>query len=213
MARAARIGVVADTHVGEFLERLPDGVGELLSGCDLILHAGDMSHHRVLDDLRAIAPVVAVRGDHDLRGGPPLPAAAVVDIAGVRIGVSHGARARAIDASVVVASLLGAHRYRAGLGRSLVRRFGSVDAIVYGHWHEPVIARRGSTLLFCPGAVCPWGSLEGGRAPRPGAAGIADRAVRHHRRALGADAMRPRVGIMSVADGVIRARSVPLPVE
>lgn len=213
MAAAVRIGVVADTHVGEFLDDLPAGVGEVLTGCHLILHAGDLSDHRVLDDLRAIAPVVAVRGDHDLPGGPPLPAAAVVRIAGVLIGVTHGARSRATDASVVVAGLAGARRYRAGLAAGLARRFGPVDAVVHGHWHEPTLARVGGTLVFSPGAVCPWGSLEGGRSPRAGMAGVADRAVRRYRRGLGEAAMRPRVGIITVADGVIRARSVPLPVE
>ena len=44
-----RIGVVADTHVGEFLDALPDGVLEALEGCDLILHAGDLSVPGVLD--------------------------------------------------------------------------------------------------------------------------------------------------------------------
>lgn len=213
MVRSARVGVVADTHVGEFLDELPPGVAGALAGCDLILHAGDLSHHRVLDDLRRIAPVVAVRGDHDLPGGPRLPASTVVRIAGVRIGLTHGARSRVTDASVVVAGLLGARRYRAGLAASLARRFGPVDAIVHGHWHEPVTERRGATLIFSPGAVCPWGSLEGGRSPRPGMAGVADRAVRRYRRTLGPDAMMPRVGIISVAGGVIRARSIPLPVE
>lgn len=205
--------MVADTHVGEFLDVLPPGVAPALAGCDLILHAGDLSHHRVLDDLRAIAPVVAVRGDHDLPGGPPLPRAAVVRIAGVRIGLTHGERAPLVDAGVVVAGLMGARRFRGGLTRALRRRFGPVDAIVYGHWHEPALTRCGGTLFFSPGAVCPWGSLEGGRPPRPGMAGIADRAVRRYRRGLGADAMRPRVGIITVDGGVIRARSVPLPVE
>ena len=98
-----------------------------------------------------------------------------------------------IDASVVTAAVAARRnlRYRAGIGRALARRFGPVDAIVHGHWHEPVAARAGGVLLYSPGAVCPWGSLEGGRAPRPGAKGVADRAVRRFRTQLGPEAMRP----------------------
>ena len=40
-ARTRRIGVVADSHVGEYIDALPEGVLEALDGCDLILHAGD----------------------------------------------------------------------------------------------------------------------------------------------------------------------------
>jgi uncharacterized protein len=64
-----RIGVVADTHVGEYLDALPAGTLEALEGCDLVLHAGDLSVPSVLEDLEQVAPVVAVRGDHDRLGG------------------------------------------------------------------------------------------------------------------------------------------------
>ena len=55
-----RIGVVSDTH-GYFDPHLPP----LLHGVDEILHAGDVGSVAVLDQLRAIAPVQAVRGNVD----------------------------------------------------------------------------------------------------------------------------------------------------
>jgi putative phosphoesterase len=215
MAAPVRIGVVADTHVGEFLEELPRGVDRVLAGCDLVLHAGDLSGPGVLERLERIAPVVAVRGDHDLAGAPALPHAAVIAVGGRRIGLTHGARPGLPDMSVVLAALaLGRDvGYRAGLSRHLARRFGPLDLIVHGHWHEPRLSRVGDTLVFCPGAVCPWGSLEGGRDPRPGVDGVADRIVRRYRRLLGPEAMRPRVGIVELGDGPVTARSVPLAVE
>ena len=93
---------------------------------------------------------------------------------------------------------------------ALLRRMGPVDAIVFGHWHEPVTRREGGTLLFSPGAVCPWGSLTGGRPPGTGMTGVADRAVRRFRRQLGPEAMRPRVGILEVGSGGIRPSTIPL---
>jgi hypothetical protein len=91
-----------------------------------------------------------------------------------------------------------------------VRRLGDVDAIVHGHWHEPAATRVGGTLVFSPGAVCPWGSLEGGRPPRRGVGGVNDRAVRRFRRQLGEEAMRPSVGVLEVGSAGIRPVRIPL---
>jgi putative phosphoesterase len=55
-----RIGVVSDTH-GYFDPHLP----QLLHGVDEVFHAGDVGSEAVLDQLRAIAPVQAVRGNID----------------------------------------------------------------------------------------------------------------------------------------------------
>jgi putative phosphoesterase len=207
-----RIGVVADSHGGEYLDRLPDAALEALEGCDLILHAGDLSVPAVLDELAAVAPVVAVRGDHDELGGLVLPDTAVVAVGGRRIGLVHGGRSLAVETTIVIAALAAGRniRYRAALDRALVRRLGDVDAIVHGHWHEPVATRVGGTLVFSPGAVCPWGSLEGGRRPRAGVGGINDRAVRRFRRQLGEEAMRPSVGILEVGSAGIRPARIPL---
>ena len=62
-----RIGVVADTHCPEFNERLPDRLLELLNGVELILHAGDVNGPEAIAELERVAPVQAVRGDHDAR--------------------------------------------------------------------------------------------------------------------------------------------------
>jgi uncharacterized protein len=212
-ARTRRIGVVADSHVGEYLDALPAGVLEALEGCDLVLHAGDLSVPAVLDDLEAVAPVVAVRGDHDRLEGLGLPETAVIVAGGRRIGLTHGRRSRLVDSSVITASVLAGRDlgYRAGLHAALARRTGPVDCLVYGHWHEPVAVRRGSTLFFSPGAVCPYGNVEGGRPPRRGVKGVGDRGVRRFRWQLGAEAMRPSVGILEVGTAAIVPRILAVP--
>lgn len=191
------VGVIADTHVGEFLDAIPQWALDGLDGSDLILHAGDLSDGSVIPALEEIAPVVAVRGDHDLPSAPRLPSRAVVQVGGVRIGLLHGKR-RSTDALVVAVHALAGRRvaFDAGRARSMARAFRGhhVDAVVFGHWHEPVIDDVDGVLVFSPGAVCPWGSLEGGREPRPGAAGIADRLVRRYREQLGEEATTPSVG-------------------
>lgn len=211
-APRARIGVVADTHVGEYLDALPPALFDALAGCELILHAGDLSRGWVLDDLARIAPVVAVRGDHDRLDGLVLPRTTVVTVAGARIALTHGRRAFALDLAVIVAHVLARRRlrWRAGLHRSLLRTAGPADCVVYGHWHEPDLTRVDDTLIFSPGAVCPWGSLEGGRPPGRGWQGIADRWVRRYRTQLGPEAMRRNVGVLEVGPDGITGRVIPL---
>ena len=63
MNRPQLIGVVSDTHG---LLR-PQAV-QTLQGSELIIHAGDVGRHEVLDELRKIASVVAVRGNVDTGG-------------------------------------------------------------------------------------------------------------------------------------------------
>jgi len=208
------IGLVADTHVGEFLDELPTWVLDALAGSDLILHAGDLSDGSVIPALEQIAPAVAVRGDHDLPGAPRLPARAIAAIGGRRIGLIHGKR-RGTDALVVAAHAAAGRRiaWDAARVRAMARAFRGhrVDAVVFGHWHEAVTAHVRGVLVFSPGAVCPWGSLEGGRAPRAGAAGVADRVVRRYREQLGPDAMRPSVGRLVIDATGMRAEVLRAP--
>ena len=109
------IGVIADSHVGEFLPALPDGVQSAFEGCDLILHAGDICAPGVLDELGRIAPVVAVRGDHDRLGATRLPRTQTLTVDGVRIGLIHGRRWYPVDIAVTLAHVA-ARRIPAGGG-------------------------------------------------------------------------------------------------
>jgi len=88
-----RVGAVADTHCPEFLDRLPDRIFEVLEGVDLILHAGDVDGEDTLESLRRLAPVEAVRGDHD-RSLVTLPKSRELTVEGKRIVVVHGQRSR-----------------------------------------------------------------------------------------------------------------------
>lgn len=208
------IGVIADTHVGEFLDHLPAPALDALAASDLILHAGDLSDASIIPVLERIAPVVAVRGDHHMRGAPRLPRRVVVNAGGARIGLIHGAR-KPTDGLVITAHVAARRRisWDAGRDRAMARAFRAqhVDAVVFGHWHEAIVRHVDGVLVFNPGAVCPWGSLQGGRPPRPGMAGIADRVVRRYREQLGSDAMRPSIGRLHVDNGRITPEVIPLP--
>src|SRR5262249_39938337 len=61
-----------------------------LGGVDLIVPAGDIGSAALLDELAAIAPVVAVRGNNDRdRWAAALPERVTTEIAGARLHVVH----------------------------------------------------------------------------------------------------------------------------
>ena len=210
-ARTVRVGLVADSHVGEYLDAMPTWVAGALSGCDLILHAGDLSVVRVLDELERIAPVFAVRGDHD-RDADLLPASLVVTVHGWRIGLIHGSRSRTWDAATVArTTLMGDRSWERRLDIELRDRLGAVDAVVYGHWHIPRIAAYGATLMICPGAVCPGGALAEGDPPTRSLHAPVDVAVRRFRRTMHPGQSRATIAVLDVGSSGIRPRHLTAP--
>ena len=122
----ARIGVISDTHGLVRPEAL-----RALRGVDLIVHAGDVGEAEVLDALRAIARVVAVRGNNDRgRWASGLHETETFWVAGVRLHVIHDVKE------------LG--RVPAGVG-----------AVIAGHSHRPTILRRDGVLFLNPGSAGP----------------------------------------------------------
>src|SRR5271163_3299816 len=57
---ALHVGVISDTH-----GLLRPEVRAFLAGCDYIIHGGDIGGSAILEELEALAPLVAVRGNND----------------------------------------------------------------------------------------------------------------------------------------------------
>ncbi len=146
------IGIIADTHIPQRLPCLPARVAPVFRGVDLIMHAGDINSRRVLTELEAIAPVIAVAGNADLfRHG--LPLTRIVEMEGRRIGLVHGHGGWLRYLTGKVRDLL---NYREEYYLQIVEKsFGQVDAIVFGHTHRVYRAVRAGVLLFNPGSVAP----------------------------------------------------------
>jgi putative phosphoesterase len=149
-----RVGVVADTHCPEFLPELPEGLLDGLRGVSLILHAGDVGGPSTLERLREIAPVEAVRGDHD-GSMTELPLLREVEVGGLRVAIVHGNRSRLIEEPTTLLGTLslGLLWPSPGLPHWLERRFRGADLVIYGHTHRARLDIFGRTLVFNPGAV------------------------------------------------------------
>jgi putative phosphoesterase len=151
------IGVIADTHCPEFIEALPEQVFRALEGVAMILHAGDVTSRSTLDQLSRVAPVEAVRGDHDA-AVPGLPVTRELAVEGKRVVLVHGDRARWIEEphTLLWTLTLGLYRPHRDLPRSLRRRFPDADVIVYGHTHHADARHVDGALVFNPGGVHQW---------------------------------------------------------
>jgi len=145
-----RIGLISDTHIPEACEHLPKRVFEVFAGIDLVMHAGDVYVNRVLDELAAIAPVIAALGNGDegldghryrLEADERVREAHLVEIAGVRIGLVHAIPTPDETSEDVFA-------------RAMDRQFGGpVDVIVQGHSHVEGVMRFGATMVVNPGSA------------------------------------------------------------
>ena len=125
-----KIGILSDTH-----DLLRPEVADCLRGCDLILHGGDISSRKILDELEAIAPVKAVRGNNDKEWAEGLPQVLDFELGGLRICMAHKKKDLPADPGPYDLMICGhTHRYESA-------------------WSETAEGRR--TLFLNPGSCGP----------------------------------------------------------
>lgn len=123
-----RVGLISDTH-----GLLRPQVAAFLSGSDRIVHAGDICDPRILEQLAAIAPVTAVRGNND-RGAwaEGIAETERIELAGVALYVIHDLADLDIDPVA-----------------------DGIQVVVSGHSHRPSVERKGTVLFVNPGSAGP----------------------------------------------------------
>jgi putative phosphoesterase len=122
------IGVISDTH-----GLLRPAAIEALRGVEHILHAGDVGDASILDALRSVAPVTAIRGNIDV-GGPcsHLQATEVVTLQGHTFYMLHDRQALDLDPAAA-----------------------GFSAVISGHSHKPLLEWRHGVLYMNPGSAGP----------------------------------------------------------
>ena len=122
------IGVISDTHG---LMR-PEALAAL-TGVEHILHAGDVGDVAILDALREIAPVTAIRGNVDTSGAcAELPATDVVELGGELFYLVHSVHDLDINP-----------------------RAAGVAMVVSGHSHKAKVEVKDGVVYFNPGSAGP----------------------------------------------------------
>ena len=125
-----KIGIISDTH-----DLLRAEVTESLKDCHAILHAADISSQKILDQLKQIAPVKAVRGNNDKEWAEHLPMFLDFELGGLRFFMTHKKK-------------------------DLPEDLAPYQLVIYGHSHQysSVWKEHGGkqrTLLLNPGSCGP----------------------------------------------------------
>jgi uncharacterized protein len=122
------IGVISDTH-----GLLRPQALRALEGSDLIIHAGDVGDPKILDALKTLAPVFAVRGNVDTDSwAQALPETEVIETGSATIYVLHDVHA--LDLNPATAGF---------------------QIVVSGHSHKPGQTERDGVLYLNPGSAGP----------------------------------------------------------
>jgi uncharacterized protein len=122
------IGLISDTH-----GLLRPQALRALKGSDLIIHAGDVGDAEILNALKTLAPVFAVRGNVDTEPwAQALPETEVIETDSAMIYVLHDVHA--LDLDPVAAGF---------------------QIIVSGHSHKPSRTECGGVLFLNPGSAGP----------------------------------------------------------
>ena len=123
-----RVGLISDTH-----GLLRPEVLDFLRGSDHIVHGGDVCDPSVLEALRAVAPLTAVRGNND-RGAwaEGLRESELVCLGGIFLYAIH-------DLAEI----------------DIEPRAAGVRVVVSGHSHRPSVEERDGVLYVNPGSAGP----------------------------------------------------------
>jgi uncharacterized protein len=122
------VGLISDTH-----GLLREDALAALEKCDFIIHAGDIGAPEVLDRLRRIAPLYAVRGNNDrAEWANKLPLTEVVEVESHSLYVLHDIADLDIDPAAA-----------------------GMSAVITGHSHKPRAELRDGVLFINPGSAGP----------------------------------------------------------
>jgi putative phosphoesterase len=125
---ANQIGLISDTH-----GLLRKEAFDALRGSELILHAGDVGKPRILDELRKLAPVVAIRGNVDTAPwASKLPEAELVETVAATFYLIHNIKD--LDLNPAAAG---------------------IHIVLFGHSHQPTQYEKDGVLYINPGSAGP----------------------------------------------------------
>jgi uncharacterized protein len=123
-----RVGLLSDTH-----GLLRAEARAFLTGCDYIIHGGDVGAAAILEDLEALAPLIAVKGNNDDGlWADDLRETELIRLGGVFVYVIHDLSQLDVDPTAL-----------------------GIRAVICGHSHKPLIDERAGILYINPGSCGP----------------------------------------------------------
>ena len=120
-----KIAVLSDTH-----GLLRPEVSAIAQSCEMILHGGDFDNQKVLDELKAVAPVHAVRGNNDRGWAAQIAEELELTLFGLHIYMVHNIK----------------HRKR---------NLDGIDLVIYGPSHKYEETTADGVRYLNPGSCGP----------------------------------------------------------
>jgi len=122
------VGVISDTHGLLRQEAL-----QVLEGVDLIVHAGDIGAPEIIDALRELAPVFAIRGNVDRSiWAEQFAATEIVAVDDLLLYVLHDLGQLDLDPAAA-----------------------GFRVVIYGHSHNPSVIEKQGVVYLNPGSAGP----------------------------------------------------------
>lgn len=119
---AKKIGIISDTH-----GLLRPEVMEILKTCDCIFHGGDINKPEILDQLRPLASIYAVRGNNDKEWAEGLARTLRFSIEGVEFFMTHNKK-------------------------DVTWNLENVQVVIFGHTHKYLEQKIDGRLWLNPGS-------------------------------------------------------------
>lgn len=134
------LGIISDTHVPSQSDFIRPEVKKIFKNVDYIIHAGDIESLQAIEELEEIAPVIAVSGNMcNTRVKQKYPSKQILNIEGVRIGLTHGG-GRLTGSPSRILSLFSPEE---------------PDIIIFGHTHQVMAELIIGILFLNPGSpIC-----------------------------------------------------------
>jgi len=131
-----KIAVISDTHIKKDIKKLKDFFHKFLYDVDMIIHCGDFVDINALEALRYNNFIGVYGNVDDYKVLEELPEKIIISILNYNIGIFHG---------------------HGNKKRTLERAYDmfaedSVDIILFGHSHQPIIKTKKKILMINPGS-------------------------------------------------------------
>ena len=132
-----KIAILSDTHAKKHSDKLFKFIDNLSNEADMIIHAGDFISSSIVSKLKEHKNFVGVWGNND-KGyiKDLLKEKEIIIVEGYKIGLYHG------------------HGNTKSTIDTAYDKFidDSVDIIVFGHTHQPLILTKNKILMINPGS-------------------------------------------------------------
>lgn len=133
--KKVKIGVISDTHLDDYDEKMKGIIVEHFNDVDIILHAGDMVDSRVLKIFgnKEVKVVCGNMDNHSVR--QKFPEHLLFEIKGFKFLLIHGWGSPW------------------GIEEKISAKFKDVNCVVFGHTHKPANHKKDNILFFNPGSA------------------------------------------------------------